>query len=237
MHFKLSRIIFVVCCIFPTWVYAQQENNDYYKNLAKDAISSASVYFSLYEKCLKYEKVTGVCDEYGAQQSVNELKRISNLKDRMLQSHAILYSDSQTIEFPDKPNLQLSREKFELETVYLQRKLIIFIAKVEHVCGEQKAYEKIKAAGRATSEYYISDLILSKNGLRNAKLDDPIFEEYEKNLADGFNTDARCKYFLNKNRSIYFNAYSNQFEIIKKTDYPERALIFYLLALIEELKK
>lgn len=231
----LRGVWLIASLICSCSTFAQQIQDDYYKNLSFSAVSAAAIYYSLYEECLKTENNSGVCEETGKPRLPENRPPVKALRDKFVMSYRTLYSSQKLVVPSGKFALEKAREIFDYETVYLQRKLIIFMARVEMDCGNPKAYDAFKDIGRSTMKYYTLDILMAIDGLKHTKLDDPVFDVYEGSISSIYKNKQQCDFFLKKNQPIYINAYSNHHEVIKKFPYAERSLTYFISTLTDEL--
>lgn len=236
MTLQLRLILMTLSLVYSGCTSSQPINENYYKHLSSDAISAAYVYYSLYEECLKIEKLTEVCEETGKAQPANNLIHVTSFKNKLIEKFNKLYP-LKSLSRPTKiTNLQEARENFVYETIYLQRKLLIFMARVGKDCGDPRSYDVLTNLGKTMMETYTLDFLIAIHEYRPIKLDDPLFDEYDKSLADSvYKNKVECEYYLGRNKPIYFNSYSKHFDIIKNTPYAERSLTYFLISLIDDL--
>ena len=236
MYCRIGLMLFIFT-LLPNSAFSQPTNDEYYKSLALDAITATVVYYSLYAECLEINSLANeVCHEDGVARKPNHLNNVMAVRDAFLEKYKKIYL-SKKLTIPSSIiTLRIAREKFDREVVYFQRKLLIFMAKVEVDCGNPQNYGEIKARGRELMQYFTSDTLMSLNGLKNVNLDDPIFAQYEISIANTLYKDKlECGYYANRNKEILVNVYSDPYRSMRKNWPAEQTLGHFISVLMDDL--
>lgn len=202
--------------------------HNYYQIMAHESLLSTVNYYNSYVDCLKSS--SGACDYTNKASTSKHLENTIIISDGLTQRYRKLYPSETNAKLVSRQGtLSDAREDFYKNVIYLQRKLLIFMAVTERDCGKTEAYAATKQYAFDLMDYYIKGDLLSRYTIKIPK-DDDFFDKYETSIVENkvYKSRDECEFYLRNNSRIRHDVFVIPVDAAKKSWKTEVALAYFV---------